>query len=103
MKKSELVQLIKEVIKESSDTYFNTYSSAVQFARAQAEKRGFEINEDDWFSKVNVGPGRPKPGKTSVSQVGLLKNGKEQRKLLHIQVYNRGTNGNEYELNYYIS
>lgn len=87
-----------------SDVYFSSYSAAVQFARAQAEARGFQVNEDDWFNRVNTGKAKPKPGETNTIDLGLEKDGKEQRKLLHIQVYNRGNEiPNNFELNYYIS
>lgn len=97
----KLLNILLEAIM-GQDVYFDSYSSAVQFARLQAEKRGYEIDEDSWFREVNVGPRKPQPSKTNRMSIILLKNGKEQRKLLHIQVYNRGTNSNPYELNYYI-
>lgn len=93
---------LKEAI--AQDTYFETFSGAVQFARTAVESKGYEINSDSWFSEINVGNGRPKEGKTNTFNVQLTKNGKESRKLLHIQVYNRGNNiSKPYELNFYIS
>lgn len=52
--------------------------------------------------KVGMGPAKPQPGKTNKITIKLSKNGKEQKKALQIQVYNRGTKGNEFELNTYI-
>ena len=87
----------------AADTYFNTYSAAVQYARKQAEKQGYEVEEDDWFRQVNTGKGKPSPGKTTRHTLKLTKGGKPVRKGLAIQVYNRDTDKNTYELNYYVS
>ena len=69
-----------------------------------AEKRGFEINEDDWHSQIALGGknlrSRPGEGKTTTFTVGLSKDGKPQRKALQIQVYGMK---NGYELNAYIN
>ena len=47
-----------------------------------------------------MGSKKPSEGKTNRFTIGLLKNGKEQRKALSIQVYGMK---NSYELNAYIS
>lgn len=86
-------------LNENKGVYHNSYSSAVQFAREQAEKQGYQINEDDWFRVVNVGPKKPDHGKTNKLSVELMKDGKPSKKMLHMQVYGMG---NKYELNYYI-
>lgn len=107
MKKSELKKTIQEfretvdsLLKENANVYHNTFSSAVQFARSEAEKRGFEINEDDWFNQITTGAGKPSIGKTTKANVGLLKNGKETNKKLSIQVH--GMPKGSFELNFYI-
>jgi alkylated DNA repair dioxygenase AlkB len=87
----------------SKDVYFDTYSAAVQHAKSSAEKQGYEVEEDDWFQQVTTGKGKPGRGKTTRHTLKLTKNGKPVRKGLAIQVYNRDTNRNTYELNYYIS
>lgn len=87
----------------AADLYFDTYSAAVQHAKAQAEKKGFEVVEDDWFTQVTTGKGKPGRGKTTRHTLKLTKNDKPVRKSLAIQVYNRDTNKNTYELNMYIS
>jgi membrane protein involved in colicin uptake len=100
----DLRESVTEVRKDSAkDTYFNTYSAAVQYARAQAEKQGYEVDEDDWFRQVSAGKGKPSRGKTTRHTLKLSKNGKPARKGLSIQVYNRDTDNNTYELNYYVS
>lgn len=95
---------VEEARKDASaDLYFDTYSAAVQHARKQAEKKGFEVVEDDWFQQVTTGKGKPGRGKTTRHTLKLTKNGKPVRQGLSIQVYNRDTNKNTYELNFYVS
>ena len=96
---------VSEGKKPSYQVYHSSYSSAVQTAREYAEKNGYDVNEDDWFSQVNVGPGKPNEGSTTKHIIGLFvkKTGKESKKTLSFQVYDRGTTGNPYELNAYIS
>jgi hypothetical protein len=99
----ESVELDEARKDSAQDTYFNTYSAAVQYAKAQAEKQGYEVEEDDWFQQVTTGKGKPGRGKTTRHTLKLMKNGKPTRKGLAIQVYNRDTDKNTYELNYYVS
>lgn len=87
--------------KEPYIVYHNSYSAAVQAAESYAKNKGYEIDENDWWHSVSVGPKKPSPGKTNRMSVNLIKNGKVQRKALHIQVYGR-ENG-KYELNCYIN
>jgi len=104
MKKRGLKESIEEARKDSSaDLYFKTYSAAVQHAKSQAEKKGFEVVEDDWFNQVTTGKGKPGRGKTTRHTLKLTKNGKPVRQGLSIQVYNRDTDTNPYELNFYVS
>lgn len=96
---------IKSVVSEANDTYFNSFTDAVSYARKATEKRGFEINEDDWQSQIALGGkysrSRPGVGKTNTFSVGLLKGGKPQRKNLNISVY--GMESGKFELNHYIN
>jgi replicative DNA helicase len=62
---------LKDLIKEAKDeTYFNTATDAVEYARTQAEKKGFEIDSQDWNSEITMGGRysrtRPGVGKTIV-------------------------------------
>ena len=85
---------LKEEIKEAKSdypVYHFTYTSAINAAREYAEKKGYEIDDDDAFRKIGMGPKRPSAGKTNRFSIELMKGGKPQKKLLHIQVYNMGT------------
>lgn len=103
MKHIKLAELLN--ITEAGDTYFRSFTSAVEFARKSAEKRGFEIDEDDWQTQIAFGGkysrSRPGKGKTHSFTIGLLKNGKPQRKSLQITVY--GMESGNYELTHYIN
>ncbi len=97
------VKNFSSFVNEANNPYFDTFSAAVQSAKAEAEAKGFGIDEGDWWREISTGEGKPKGGQTFKATIGLSKNGKPQRKTLHIQVYDRGTNRNTYELNSYIN
>jgi len=86
--------------KSDYEVYHKDYSTAVQTAIKQAEKRGYEVDMDDWHDKVATGPKKPSSGKTNSFSVKLKKDGKESKKALHLQVYNM--DNHKYELNMYI-
>ena len=96
---------INSKIDEANDTYFKSFTQAVEYARKATEKRGFTIDEDDWQTQIAFGGkytrSRPSKGKTNSFTVGLLKNGKPQRKSLQISVY--GMDSGSYELTHYIN
>ena len=94
----KLKTLIKEA-KSDYEVYHKSYTSAIEAAREYAEKKGFEIDNDDAFRKIGVVPRKPSEGKTNSFSIQLSKDGKPQRKQLHIQVYGMK---NSYELNAYI-
>lgn len=96
------VQPDPKAIKEGKhdyQVYHNTFSSAVQTAADYARNFGYELNDDEWFNKITTGPKKPNEGETNRYSLSLYKDGKEQRKMLHIQVYGMK---NKYELNAYI-
>lgn len=89
---------VKEA-KSDYEVYHKSYTSAIEAAREYAEKKGYEINNDDAFTKIGMGPRKPSEGKTNRFDIELSKDGKVQRKKLQIQVYGMK---NSYELNAYI-
>jgi hypothetical protein len=97
---TEILMVAKSIVGYNYPVYHKSYTSAVQAARDMVEKRGFEVDEDDWFNYVTTGPGRPREGETTDHKIGLLKNGKPVRKMLVFQVYGMPRS---YELNAYIS
>jgi hypothetical protein len=89
-------------LEEGSDypLYHSTFTAAAQAATNLAKKRGFEIDDDDWFNQVSTGPKKPGKGKTNRYIVKVTKNGKETKKRLAFQVY--GMDSGKYELNAYV-
>ena len=94
----KLASLLKEK-KSDYEVYHKSYTWAIIAAREYAEKQGYEINDDDAFRQIGMGPRKPSEGKTNRFSIELSKDGKVQRKQLHIQVYGMK---NGYELNCYI-
>ena len=96
---------LKDLLNESNNTYFKSASEAADAARKMAEKKGFEIDEDDWQTQIAMGGKhnrlRPGVGKTHSFSIGLTKNGKPQRKELQISLY--GMDSGNYELTTYIN
>jgi hypothetical protein len=90
----------RESLNEKYQLYHATFSNAVQTAEKQAEKQGYEVDQDDWFNKIATGPKKPSEGKTNSYIIKLWKNDKPTKKTLSIQVFNMGK---KYELNMYIS
>ncbi len=86
--------------KKDYEIYHKTFTSAIEEVEKFAEKNGYEIDSDEMFNKVGTGPKKPSVGKTNEYHLTLMKNGKEDRKKLHFQVYGLKS---QYELNMYIS
>jgi hypothetical protein len=97
---------VRESRDAAKDLYFNTYSAAIEKAINDTfKKHKLEVDSDDYYQKVNMGPGKPGRGKTTRHTLDLVdtRTGKPSRKKLQIQVYNRETDKNPYELNFYVS
>ncbi len=99
------------LLSESRDqSRFATYSGAVQYARSKAELEGYEIDEDDWYREITVGPGKPGGDMPITSDVtpsvrhniSLFRNGKKSRKDLHIVISYLEKGNYPYELVSYI-
>ena len=90
--KNESMIKLKDLIMESKfPVYHYTYTSAINSALEWAEKQGFEYDKEETAEKIGLGPKKPSEGKTNRFSISLTKGGKEQKKMLHIQVYNMGT------------
>jgi hypothetical protein len=96
---------LKDLMSEANDTYFKSFTDAASSARAYAMKKGYEIDEDDWQSQIAMGGkysrSRPSVGKTNSFTIGLMRNGKPQKKALQISVY--GMESGNFELTNYVS
>jgi|WetSurSiteA1Bulk_404760.scaffolds.fasta_scaffold489217_1 hypothetical protein len=109
MKRSELKQIIKEVVEEArtskGDYKVNhpSYTSAIQEVERFAEANGYTLDEDQLATDIGMGPAKPKEGITNKFHLDIFKDGKPQRKKLQVQIYGKGNKVTEpYELNMYI-
>lgn len=85
--------------KNSYKVYHNSYHDAVVEAIDYANANGYIISDEDIWREVVLHKKRPKLGQTTRISLPIYKNGKEQKKMLHFQVYGMD---NKYELNSYI-
>ena len=103
---AKLLELKEAVAKgrgASVSPYHDSYRQALEAAYAHAASKGFDVHEEDQDSS-HVDP-RPHKDETKRLHFRLLKDGKEHKKQLHVQVYNRGVDAPypNYELNHYIA
>lgn len=99
-RKTIMVENAEVELDEGYTINHKTFSDAVQHAKAQVEKQGYTIDDDEWDRKVAMGPKKPGTGKTNRYTIALMKGGKETKKHLQMQVY---YDEGRYELNMYIS
>jgi hypothetical protein len=99
---NQLKMLVTEGAKNKSEyeVYHKTYTSAINSALEYAEKKGYTYDKEETASEIGLGPRKPDEGKTNRFTISLKKDGKEQKKSLHIQVYGMKE---RYELNCYIN
>jgi len=76
-----------------------SYSDSVSEMLKIATDKGFTVDEDDVWTQITTGDGKPKDGQTKKYHLSLSKNGKKSKKVLHGQIYRDGN----YELNAYIN
>lgn len=98
----KLSKLIKEN-KNNYKIYHNTYTSVINEIKNFIKKNKYTKNENEFSDAFIDAFNKPKPGKTYTVHLNLYKNNKKQKKMLHAQIYNRGTKKNEFELNMYIN
>lgn len=101
----DITQKIDKTLNESKqdyELYHKSYTSAVQSGLNYAVKKGYTTDEEEVADLVGLGPKKPGRGKTNQLHIPIYKNGKKQKKMLHITVYNRDTDPTPYELTVYI-
>ena len=92
----------RKILAEASyPVIHDTIFSAFQTALAAARKQGYEVSDEEEFNKITTSR-KPNAGQTMDYHIELTKDGKPQRKLLHIQIYKMDQTG-RFELNFYIS
>jgi len=94
--------------KKDYEIYHKSYSDAVSEIEKFVKKNGYTLDDESdkenigsqMFDEIGRGPKKPTNGKTNKFDLKLYKNNKEQKKMLHVQIY--GDEG-RFELNMYIS
>jgi len=101
--KMKKVQLFESFVNEKSDfpVYHNLYSSAINAVEAYANSKGYQLDAEEYGNAYVDAFFKPNEGRTKKDTLTLYKNGKEQKKALHVQIYNRGAD--KFELNMYIN
>lgn len=85
--------------KNDYKVYHTSYSQLIDEIEDYATSLGYELGDDFGNAYVD-GFFKPKNGRTKKDSLTLYKDGKEQRKALHVQIY--GEN-NRFELNMYVN
>ena len=98
--KNEEVVSEANVDKNKYQIYHDSYTSAIQEVGEHAKRHGYTHDPEEMADKVGLGPVKPKAGVTNRFSVKLHKDGKEQKRMHHFQVYGRGDG--KYELNQYM-
>ena len=86
--------------KYETKVYHDTYGSAIDEIDKDAKSRGYEVDQDDLNFAFGDAFFKPKNGETRRKSVGLTKDGKVQKKEMHVQIYNTG---NKFEYNAYVN
>lgn len=101
---NKTVNRILDILESKFDyeLYHSSYTSAVDAALQHAVVKGYTTDPEEVADLVGFGPRKPGRGKTTQVHIPLYKNGKPQKKHLHISVYNRDIDGKTFELTAYI-
>ena len=102
MSKYKFMDLLKEG-RYKYEIYHNTYGDAIDEVEIFADESGYTIDEDEFSNHYMDAFNKPKKGKTYRTTLSLYKDDKKQKKALHSQIYNRGTDRKTFELNMYIT
>lgn len=103
--KKDITEAYNQILEKSSyEIYHKSYTSAIDEVRKHLKKKGLRMNEEDEWSEITSGSGKPSVGKTVKHNVKIEKlDGspilKRKDKYVHIQVY--GMDSGKYELNFY--
>lgn len=83
-----------------SEEFYKTYSSAIDSVKDSAEEAGYELDMDEYGNAYTDAFDKPKEGQTKENSITLYKNGKKQRKAIHVSIYGRK---NGFEVTTYIN
>ena len=93
------VKLYEQFVNESDD-FYKSYGEAIDAVQAYAQSKGYELDQEEYGFAYTDASDKPKNGETKEEHITLYKNGKEQKKALHVSMY--GRNGG-FEITMYIN
>ena len=82
------VKLYEQFINESDD-FYKSYGEAIDAVQAYAQSKGYELDQEEYGFAYTDASDKPKNGETKEKHITLYKNGREQRKALHVSMYGR--------------
>ena len=92
------IKLFEEFISEND--FYPTYGSAIDSVKDYANGEGYELDDNEYGNAYTDASDKPKPGQTKQNSITLYKNGKKQRKAIHVSIYGRK---NGFEVTTYIN
>lgn len=93
------VKLYEQFVNESDD-FYKSYGEAIDAVQAYAQSKGYELDQEEYGFAYTDASDKPKNGETKEEHITLYKNGREQKKALHVSMY--GRNGG-FEVTMYIN
>lgn len=88
--------------KDKYKIYLSSWSETLEEISDYVKKNGYSYDSDEFFNLFGDAYNKPKSGKTYKAQLPIYLDDKEVS-ILNIQIYNRGQEGNPFELNMYLS
>ena len=88
--------------------YHKSYGSAIDAVDDYIKSRGYELDQEEYRNAYIDAFFKPKTGKYKNDSLSIYKDGKKQKKMLQVQIYNMGSMGSEgandtFELNMYVN
>lgn len=95
--------LSTRILEKNSEpsVYHKTYGSAINAVEAYAKFKGYELDQNEYSNAYIDGFFKPSNGQTKRDSLNLFKNGKPQKKMLHVQIYRMSPD--TFEFNAYIN
>jgi|TARA_R110000851_G_scaffold230898_10_gene383792 hypothetical protein len=103
MKSFKVLRVSINEAKTSYALYHDTMSAAFVEVENELAKKGMAIEAESRWSDVATGPAKPGRGKTNRYNLALTdKSGKNIKKRVQVQIYNRESATKTFELNMYV-
>jgi len=81
------IKLFEEFLNEQD--FYKSYGEAIDYVDHYAREKGYEVDRDEYGNAYTDAFDKPKEGETKSNSFTLYKNGKKQRKALHVSMFGR--------------